>query len=148
MSKTILCLLGAPLWLGAAACSSSDAAPAAAPLDPTFTRVVKEVISEKYCGGSRCHDGSQAGFTLDSASTLHGELVDQPASGPKCRAASPEAGPGFIRVVPGKPDESLLYLKINRAAPCGDAMPGTGTQLTADQIALVHDWILAGAKND
>ena len=55
---------------------------------------------------------------------------------------------GMMLVVPGDPDNSLLYLKLT-TAPCGDAMPPTGSgALPADAIELVRQWILAGAKKD
>jgi hypothetical protein len=43
-------------------------------------------------------------------------------------------------VIPGKPDESLLYKQIS-----SDAMPLSGDKLTADEKAFIRGWILAGA---
>ena len=53
-------------------------------------------------------------------------------------------------VVAGKPEESLLWLKIdaNAVHGCGNKMPsGVGsTGVKADASKLVKDWIAAGAK--
>lgn len=130
-----------------AGCGGGDEAPAP-PSGPTFTRVTQEVMTQVKCGGPLCHGTSAGGFHLGSKSDLHSQLVDQPATGAKCRASALEGGAQpYIRVIPKNPDESLLYRKINHDPPCGDAMPVAGT-LTEAQITLVHDWIAAGAKDD
>jgi hypothetical protein len=59
--------------------------------------------------------------------------------------------PGFRRIVPGKPDQSYLYLKIiDDPRATGDIMPQgcpsaplAGAQcLTADEVEAVRVWIL------
>lgn len=111
--------------------------------DPTFTRVMTEAVSSRRCGGPTCHsNATMSGFVMGSTDTLYAALVNQPASGPDC------ASTGMMLVVPGDPDNSLLYLKLT-TAPCGDAMPPTGSgALPADAVELVRQWILAGAKKD
>jgi len=66
------------------------------------------------------------------------------------------------RVIPGQPDQSILYLKISQTQPpCGVQMPAdpaalsamatavfSGTALPDDQQQLIHDWILDGAQNN
>jgi hypothetical protein len=52
------------------------------------------------------------------------------------------------RVVPGKPDNSLLFIKISVPSPpsgCGGHMPN-GTSITPGQIAKIKLWIQQGAK--
>jgi hypothetical protein len=147
MKRLRTAIFGFVLLVFLGACSGDAVSPG--PAEPTFTRVVAEVLTEKGCGGPTCHTLSVGGFTLGSKKVLHAQLVNQPATGAKCRPGA-DAGPGapvFMRVVPGRPEESLLYLKVNQAAPCGDAMPIEGS-LPADQISLVRDWIEKGAKND
>ena len=55
---------------------------------------------------------------------------------------------GLTYVVPGHPEQSLLFQKINCDSPVvGSRMPygfPTGT-LSAEQQALIWDWIAAGA---
>ncbi|MDB4980020.1 MAG: Tryptophan synthase alpha chain, partial [Myxococcales bacterium] len=58
------------------------------------------------------------------------------------------------RVVPGDPDHSYLWIKVNGtdaslAGPkCGIAMPKAGSNLTltAAEKTTIHDWIMSGAK--
>jgi hypothetical protein len=133
------------------ACSSGEEPPAPpAPVDPTFTNVTKQVITQVNCGGPLCHTSTAGGFALGPKQQLHAALVDQPASGTECRL-KPDAGAGatpFILVVPGNPEQSLLYQKIKGIQTCGKKMPDTAKPLTEAQIQLVYDWIADGAKDD
>lgn len=141
-------LLGACLVAtGAAGCSGGDKPAPQGPLDPTFSNVYANVINSHNCGGPACHlSASAAGFLVAGKSALYTELVNQPASGPKCAPKMNDGGV-FIRVVPGNSAESLVYLKLSHAAPCGDDMPG-GLPLDDAKVDLVKRWIEAGAKND
>ncbi|OFV82126.1 MAG: hypothetical protein A2Y78_09795, partial [Acidobacteria bacterium RBG_13_68_16] len=57
--------------------------------------------------------------------------------------------PSLQRVKPGDPDNSYLYRKITGAAGItGVQMPFGGPPLSAAQIQLIHDWILAGAQDN
>ena len=60
-----------------------------------------------------------------------------------------------LRVEPGDPAHSYLYIKVSNtdamlggAMACGPAMPKTGSNLTltTDQKQKIHDWIMGGAK--
>ena len=73
-----------------------------------------------------------------SAGVSWGHLVGVPSA----------QDPGLLRVVPGRPQESLLFRKVN----CDD--PGTGARMPLDnygggllpeQQALIYDWIANGA---
>jgi hypothetical protein len=61
-------------------------------------------------------------------------------------SASNLCGGGKL-LVPGAPNDSLFYTKL-AGSPCGDRMPQGADPLTADELAMVKSWILAGAKND
>ena len=51
-------------------------------------------------------------------------------------------------IVPGKPEESLLYRKLaDRNPPIGEQMPLQTPPLDARGKALVHRWILEGARS-
>lgn len=51
-----------------------------------------------------------------------------------------------VHVVPGRPNESLLFLKVNCAEPpSGSRMP-FGNPLTRMEQELIHDWIAQGAQ--
>jgi len=56
--------------------------------------------------------------------------------------------PDLIYVVPGHPEQSLLFQKVNcDAPPVGTRMPFNNYAggLSAEQQALIYDWIAAGA---
>ena len=53
------------------------------------------------------------------------------------------------RIKPGDPDNSYLYRKVNGGPSItGSRMPQGGPFLSAAQIQLLRDWILAGAPNN
>lgn len=55
----------------------------------------------------------------------------------------------FTLVVPGDSASSLLFLKINsNSPPIGDRMPLFSSVLSADEIALIRDWIDQGAMDN
>ena len=135
-------------------CGSSDGdgtPPTPSPPNPTLTNVYRDAVNSSNCAGVQCHTAPAvlSGFALGTTKDdLYTVLVNQPAAGPKC-GQGVDGGPSpFTRVVPGDPDHSLLFLKLNGTPPCGDAMPTIGNQLSKENIKLVHDWIAAGAKND
>ncbi|GAA0705235.1 hypothetical protein [Dokdonella soli] len=56
--------------------------------------------------------------------------------------------PGLVRVVPNRPDLSLLFHKVNCAVPdVGARMPYGGPYLSIQDQALIHDWIAGGAPS-
>ena len=83
------------------------------------------------CALAGCHNSADAAAGLDlEAADLEAELVGIPGS--TCE--------GTIRVVPGAPADSLLYLKIANQAPCGAAMPPPGG-LPSEEFECVGAWI-------
>ncbi len=57
--------------------------------------------------------------------------------------------PAMLYVVPGRPEESLLFRKVNCDVPgVGARMPlgGYGGGLSPEQQALIYDWIANGAQ--
>ena len=98
--------------------------PAAAPAAvPDFAKEVAPIL-ERHC--IRCHQPGNAKGDLSLASF----------------AGLKESG----QVVPGKPDESpLLKLVSPRAATGRAKMPKEGKPLTLGEIAILRDWIAAGA---
>ena len=94
------------------------------------------------CSNPMCHGGGLAGVNFASKDAAWHSLIDQPAN-PKFDCA----GLGKKRIVPGDPDNSLLILKLDINAPCGQQMPPGGT-LSDKAVARVREWIELGAKND
>jgi hypothetical protein len=97
-----------------------------------------------------CHSGGEfAGGGLDMTVPPSKALIDVPAVAAAC------ADGGWKRVVPGRPEQSLLYLKIaakleGTEPPCGDGMPAGANRpsLSADEVAEVRAWIEAGALEE
>lgn len=119
---------------------------AAAPPDPnSFSAIYKDIIVRK-CSGPLCHDsiaGGNLALTTVGASGARSALVDQSASGSECGSS------GLTLVVPGKPDESLMYLKLFEDRPCGDQMPiSASSTLTDDERDRIRAWIEAGAEDN
>jgi hypothetical protein len=83
-----------------------------------------------------CHAGADAphGLRLDAADS-YGLLVGVP---------SVEV-PSLFRVKAGDPDNSYLIQKLEGHAAVGERMPLGGPYLPNDEIALIRQWITAGA---
>jgi hypothetical protein len=93
-----------------------------------------------------CHSDAPSygglAFFPGGASYAYGNLVNVSAGQAesfRCR------GSGLMRVKPGEPEQSLLYLKLTMP-PCGNKMPPPAfTQPTEEQVSLVRQWIAEGA---
>lgn len=110
---------------------------------PTPTPVtisgLQNAIFSPICSG--CHTGADAprGLLLDSVTNSYNNLVG---------VASSEV-PELLRVSPGNPDQSYLVEKISSNNPSvGVRMPRGGDPLSAEQIAMVREWIEEGAQAD
>lgn len=114
---------------------------------PTFEKCVAPILT-KSCLGTGCHvaEGSAAGLSLENITAA--DLVGK---------AGKAGGGAFKQVVAGKPDESLLYLKVleekDRPASAqgkslGAAMPlGTlKSGFTPGDVSTIKLWIEKGAK--
>jgi hypothetical protein len=52
-------------------------------------------------------------------------------------------------VIPGRPCDSVLFLKVTPTPPLGARMPRNGPPFLSDaQIRLIHDWISEGARDN
>ena len=102
---------------------------------PTVCDVVQQVF-ESSC--TSCHQGS---YQIDlRAEAVTSNLVNQESA----------LYGGQILVVPGDPENSLLYRKLVddlESGNLGAMMPTTG-MLGQSEIQLVHDWIEGGASVD
>ena len=92
---------------------------------PDFARDVLPVFA-KYCYGCHATGIKMGSFECD---TYEGVMNG--------------ANHGSV-VVPGKPEDSRLYLTL--AGKMSPAMPLSKETLTPKEIAVVKDWIAAGAK--
>jgi hypothetical protein len=152
--KRWLSVAAACFSIGAAACGidgagdgdeTEETQDVAAPL---FSELNRDVLA-KRCTFA-CHSGGEfAAAGLDMSGDTHSALLQGPPIDPTCAAL------GLARIVPGKPDESLLYLKIvaktrGSQPPCGESMPSGANKaaLSEDEVAAVRAWIEAGARDD
>lgn len=102
-------------------------------LQPTFLSIQANVLTPMCTG---CHAGAAApaGLRLDAASS-YALLVG---------VASAEV-PSLQRVNPGSPDNSYLIRKLEGSATVGARMPLGGPFLDDATIAVIRQWIAAGA---
>jgi cytochrome c5 len=96
----------------------------------------------RSCQVSTCHGSGLAGVVMTNKDAAWDSLVNKPAAPDRMCAQL-----GKQRVVPGKPDESLMYLKLDVNAPCGQQMP-PGGQLSQKARDRVKAWIEMGAEKD
>jgi hypothetical protein len=99
------------------------------------------------CANSGCHTAGssyaeQSGLVLD-ANVSYNDLVGVSSKEPHALAD------GILRVLPGSPDSSLLYLKVH-GFPFGKAygslMPLGMKALSAGKMEFIRRWIAEGAK--
>ena len=114
----------------------------------TFAEVQDEILTPS-CAAEGCHSSFLPERGLDlSEGTAYSALVGVPAE-----------ESGFTLVVPGEPDESLLYLVLeNEYYGNGEDQPATlgkmpprlpGAEgLSASQQGMIRSWITAGAMDD
>jgi mono/diheme cytochrome c family protein len=96
-------------------------------------------LFQANCAG--CHDpGGSSGIILRlSQAESYNFLVNQ----------NSVQAPQLVYVTPFDPQDSLLYLKVSLSnPPVGDRMPQFSPPLTSAQIAMIENWIAAGAPNN
>lgn len=105
-----------------------------------FTTQIQPLINLRC---APCHiDISSGGMNL-RAENVKASLLGADETG------EPSGYPGFLRLKPGDPGASLIFLRLNceNAGSAANPIPrmpppnGTGT----DMQALIHDWIALGA---
>jgi len=97
----------------------------------SFSQEVQPVFDQNC---TSCHPSSG---NLDlTAANSYSSLVNVPASGYSA-----------VRVVPGDPESSVLYGKINGSNTFGSNMP-LGGSLSAAQIDIIKRWIEQGAEDN
>jgi hypothetical protein len=113
--------------------------------DATLTRVAENVFATS-CTYSSCHGMSAAaGLDLSSGAGLHDRLMAH-------QVVAPTSSP---LVAPGDPEGSHLYQRLAYCQPTDDGgnalqhMPYNAPFLLDDgRVALVREWIAAGANDD
>jgi hypothetical protein len=113
-------------------------------LEPTFVSIQRDVFEATDSAGrtacTNCHTSTgrnPAGGLNLNHDTAYDQIVNVPA----------RAKPTAMRVVPGDPDNSYLFLKLTGGPGItGNRMPNNGPPyLTDGQILIVRRWIANGA---
>lgn len=104
---------------------------------PTFAAIHQETFIPT-CAALFCHSSEEYFFNSVTADRAYETLVGAATNSPDC-------GPtGLLRVDPGRPERSLLYLKLTEP-PCGRKMPLGFEWLPAPEIEQIRVWIERGA---
>ncbi|GEM_PF-3281959 len=113
----------------------------------TYAALHPKLVLASKCSDGYCHNIAAGGLELSytDVSASYKALLNGKATGlfkDDCKAQK--------YVVPGKPEQSLLWLKVDKKAVhgCGSKMPPDPKPggVSADLSAAVKAWILAGAK--
>ncbi len=92
-----------------------------------FARCIQPIFNARCV---RCH-GTYGGLSLEEGQAEQ-NLINVPST----------CDPAFLRVAPGFPQQSMLYLKItDDPAKCGSRMPPSGDPLPQEEIDLIRRWI-------
>jgi hypothetical protein len=123
------------LAIGPACSDGSDPPPTQPPLpaEVKFGRDVLPIFTSR-CAIPGCHvqPNPKAGCDM-SADSCYANLVNVPT----------EVFTPGIRVTPGVPSQSVLYLLVESGQ-----MPAQGTRLNSRQVAIIRKWIEDGALDD
>jgi hypothetical protein len=125
---------------------------AADPTHPSCPQKVRfaevfSIFEANYC--LQCHVTGGTGYNMTglllTADSAYAQLVNVPSYNQATAA-------GFMRVKPGNPDSSILYIKISMSAPrlpngryFGSFMPMGKKLMEPAQMEVVRKWILDGA---
>mgnify|MGYP000315160156 CR=1 FL=1 len=122
-----------PLLVGAAllaGCDDTIFGPGGEPVEGEgYTAVLS--ISESQCVG--CHSAAAPQGNLDLESDFIGATVDVVGAF------------GEPIIVPGEPENSLLYLMTAGNPPVSSAMPLGSGGLSAEENQIIEQWIIDGA---
>jgi hypothetical protein len=131
---------------GASVPSAGGRAPTYA---PTFSAIFSEILSKntEYSCDSPCHALTNMRVDVDPKTT-YSQIIDVPASGMGLNNTPGCGTSGMKLIVPGKPEESLLYLKVQAAPPCGERMRIGGPYLNDRELEQIKQWIQMGAQNN
>jgi hypothetical protein len=126
-----------------AACGG-DGGSGSGPTTSTFERIQTQVF-DVSCSSDSCHSsvGRAGGLILEEGYSWDQLILQAPAN--------PFAAQhGFMRVMPGEPENSFIVSKLtnNLAAGEGQSMPFNAAPLDAKTVEVVKAWIAAGAPSE
>jgi hypothetical protein len=102
--------------------------------EPTLPSLERTVFGVA-CGYDSCHGDNNPAWDLYlTLGNVAERLIDEPAGG--CE--------GWTLVVPGSPERSLFWRKLDDAVPpCGEAMPLGLGRLPEPVLACIRGWIVS-----
>ena len=112
------------------------------PVEPNLGAIQREIFNEN-CNAPSCHGSGMKGGLSLAAGKSYRQLVGIAGTFDKRNV------PAFVRVLPGNPDSSFLYIKIT--APDtnqGEVMPKGHDRLSQNKIDAIRQWILDGARDN
>ena len=132
-------LLTGFVWLGLLACGPTPEAETESEandsLEPTLENIQKNLFSPR-CSNAACHGGDNPVRELNlSDGKAYESLVNV------------ESTIGQTHVIPGDPENSLLYQIIQESVNYIRQMP-PGYEVEEADVAMVKAWIEAGAANN
>jgi hypothetical protein len=142
---------GIVLFIGILALASCNNGPDEFLVPDSSYGLIYDHIFTTSCALSGCHlEPEKKRDPAGQSPFLNGEDAYSAIMG-TTPANSQAAGAGLKLILAGDPDQSFLYQKIiydSSAFQFGARMPSGGISLTADQIAFIRQWIVAGAPFD
>jgi len=107
----------------------------------TFQPLYEDVLVPK-CATSGCHNATTGAAELFlEGERAYDSLVNSPCSNPDADAL------GLVRVDPGLPENSFLYVKVTEPGILGLLMPiPPADPLEEWEVAAIEEWVLAGAQ--
>jgi hypothetical protein len=132
---------GAGGKVDAGAAGSTGSTDAGAVTVYTYTKGIGNLLVQN-CGG--CHYAAPGVTIQGGFSFSYANITGVTNGHPSCTLLDASKR----RVVPGKPDNSLLWIKAfndNPPASCGGHMPFQGSRLSDATLGYIKAWILAGA---
>ena len=116
-------------------CTDLDSIPVEYVID--YQSAIQGIFNDRCVSCHSPEGGPPAGLDLTQGGSWS-HIYDVPSS----------QDPSFIRVLPNQPYQSLLFLKVNCDTPgVGHRMPFGQEPLSADEQALILDWIAGGAPS-
>jgi hypothetical protein len=107
----------------------------------TYSHGIENLLVQN-CGG--CHYAAPGVSIQGGFSFSYANVTGVTSGHPNCVGLDASKR----RVVPGKPDNSLLWIKAyndNPPSTCGGHMPFQGSRLSDTTLGYIKAWILAGA---
>ncbi|MCY1060268.1 hypothetical protein [Nannocystis sp. SCPEA4] len=109
---------------------------------PSFTEVYETIFMASGCLAGYCHGNMAGELLMTDEATAYANLVEVASSQVTCGLN--------VRVVPGAPEESVLWRRVRPSAldegdMCATKMPAGSMGLGEADAQLLHDWIAGGA---